>query len=281
MHLNIPSLTQPMQRANWVTTWETPWDIRHAVQYDGDQVTANDGDVCMSYITYDYLKKIPNPYCLDVGADLCWWSKFCCEHIPNTHVDAFEPKSMGTEFHAHLAQAYPNICLHEVAISDTEGQLPFLEQGSDSHSRAPTAQRVPCTTLPPFLDAVDRVDLIKIDTEGHELRILQSLLPYTGKIGAILFECSIFWYGDTHESAMSNTYGILKEYLKAYPFMYTLSRRGPPVLTPVDETNLFTILAFSYEEHIQYDIFMTKGPFAIETKFTGADFFENGMIQIA
>jgi FkbM family methyltransferase len=252
----------------WITLFTGNNDPRYAVLYDGSNVTANDGDVCISFVTYDYLKEIPNPYCLDIGADQCWWSIFCCRCNPTATVDAFEPKIPSDELQTSLTTYYPSLRLHSYAISDVEGCLPFTNLGSDSHSRIPSDISVPCAPLTPFLEKCKRVDLIKMDTEGHELPILRSLIPFCSKVGAILFECSIYWYGSTQKEAMDTTMDVFLKLRKTHPYTYVLSRRGEPILYDIsDDETLVAYLLFSYIYKEQFDCLLTSTPFSFSTPF--------------
>jgi FkbM family methyltransferase len=257
-----------MLAANWITLWKTPWCWRYGVKYGKNGISSNDGDVCMSFITYDFLREKENPVCLDIGADDCWWSIFCCQYYPTTQVDAFEPNKHPKEWIDVLRKEYPGIRLHNKAISNTRGKLPFNTLGSDSHSRTDSGQTVECIPLDGLLELYEKVDMIKIDTEGHEVPILANILPYTSKIDSIIFECSVYWYDEVKETAISKIFSILKSYKINYPYFYSLSRHGPPILQDISNIDfLHYILENSFDNRYQFDIFMTKNPFSFKTAF--------------
>jgi FkbM family methyltransferase len=268
-HKQIASLLgRSMFVANWITLWKTPWETRYAIKYGKNGISSNDGDICISFIIYDFLKGKKNPVCLDIGADDCWWSIFCCQHYPTTQVDAFEPNKRPQEWIDTLRRDYPGIRLHNKAVSDKRGRLAFNLLGSDSHSRNDSTQTVECIPLDCLLDLYEYVDMIKIDTEGHEVQILTNILPYASKIDSILFECSVYWYDDIKEIAVSKIFNILTSYKKVYSYFYFVSRRGPPVLQDISNLDiLFSILTSSFNERYQFDIFMTKKSFSIKTEF--------------
>ncbi len=248
--------------STWITVWQGNNDPRYAVKYDTDKVSANDGDVCLSFVTYDYLKGIEHPYCLDIGADQCWWSIFCSEHFPGCRVDAFEPKGVSEEIVKH----YPQIQVHSYAVSDISGALPFTLQGSDSHSREPSVSTVPCQPVSPFLQK--KVDFIKLDTEGHELIILKTMLPFLSTIGAIVFECSMVWYGEHLGKALSQAMEIFTELRRTHPYVYMLSRRGEPTLYNLsDEETLLETLSLCYMHREQFDCLVVKEPFELKTQY--------------
>ena len=76
----------------------------------------------------------------------------------------------------------PNIRLHPCAISDRRETLVYLPQGSNGtitglpgDGEVPAGGRlVPATTLDDLVASLDRVDVIKIDVEGAEARVLRS-----------------------------------------------------------------------------------------------------------
>jgi len=248
---------------SWITTWQGNNDPRYAVRYDTEKVSANDGDVCLSFVTYDYLKGKETPYCLDIGADQCWWSIFCCEHISGCRVDAFEPKGVPDE----IEKKYSQISTHAFAISDISGVLPFTLQGSDSHSRESSSLTVPCKPLSPFLEE-KRVDFVKLDTEGHELIILKTMVPFLSNVGAIVFECSMVWYGDHLGEAVKKMMDVFSQIQRTHPYIYMLSRRGEPTLYNLsDDETLLETLSLCYMHKEQFDCLLTREPFELSTPF--------------
>ena len=257
-----------MNRSDWITIYTAVNDARYGVKYDKDKLSPNDGDVCISFVTHDYLKDKVNPYCIDIGADKCWWSIFCCERFPSLKVDAFEPNGASDEFLHYTAETYPNLRFHPYAISDKEGVLPFTKAGPDSHSRQASELSVPCKSIVPFLEQCERVDLIKIDTEGHEIPILQTIVPWLSKIGAIIFECSLHWYGSTLEESVGKMRDLLQAASKTHPYMYMMSRRDEPMLLNMsDETARENLLRHCYTAPMQVDCFLTRAPFSFSTAF--------------
>lgn len=247
-----------MNDLSWITHFDSPTDPRLGVLYDGSNISANDGDVCISFVTYNLLKNIENPYCIDIGADECWWAIFCCEQNPATQVDAFEPGPIPESLQKTLPLKYTNIRLHNKAVSNTPGFLFLSDQGATSNSRTNEGSKVECITLDSFFEKKSKVDLIKIDTEGHELQILENLLKYSEKINAIIFEFSVHWYANELYDAIDKTYCVLSELVKFFPYIYILSRRGPPILEKLDIDVLLPFIRYCYIEQYQCDLLIIK-----------------------
>ena len=257
-----------MNKSSWISVFNAPHDSRYAVKFDGDQLSSNDGDVCISFVTHDYLKNKKDPYCVDIGADKGWWAIFCCEQFPTAHVDAFEPNTLSYDLYKHLRNKYPNLYVHPYAISDTYGTLSFTKQGPDSHSRDSSDLKVPCVRIDPYFERHEKIDLIKMDTEGHELVILKTLLPWFSKIGALIFECSLHWYGTTMKESIQNLEEVLNPIRKTHPFIYLLSRRDEPVLIDASNPEGFhTVLELCYKQNMQFDCFLSREPFAFASLF--------------
>lgn len=247
-----------MEGLYWITQYDSPTDPRLGVLYDGSNISANDGDVCISFVTHNLLKNVEKPYCIDIGADECWWAIFCCEQNPNTQVDAFEPGTISELFQKTLSSKYSNICLHNKAVSNTPGFLFLSDQGACSNSRTNEGDKVECITLDSFLETKSKVDLIKIDTEGHELQILENLSKYSEKINSIIFEFSVHWYADELYEAIDKTYVVLSKLLEFFPYIYVLSRRGPPILEILEQDALLPFIRYCFTEQYQCDLLLIK-----------------------
>jgi FkbM family methyltransferase len=232
----------------------------------GDLVSFNDGDVCNAACTEQLLAAAPQPICVDIGVDRGWWSAFCLERSPAARVYAFEPNPLSftalqERFAAEIQAG--RLTLVPKAVSSSATTIPlWLEEGC-SHSRTGSSSAAPTTvettTLDFLFDAHPRIDLLKMDTEGHEWTIFQGLAPHLGKIGALIFECSVFWYGSTREQCLSRTYEMLGRVMAEFPYVYTFSRRGLPVLTRIESSDdLFHLLYMWYTRHFQTDILATR-----------------------
>jgi FkbM family methyltransferase len=117
---------------------------------------------------------------------------------------SFEPQDACFEILRTRYASEPRVSLHKAAISNHVGvaELFFAEQGESvaslcRQSDAQTnAQKVGVTTVDQFCDenGVDRIQFLKIDTEGKEMEVLQGAarMIQEGQIDFIQFE-----FGDT------------------------------------------------------------------------------------
>ena len=239
----------------WIIDIDCPGDPRKGIKIR-HITSGNDGDVCNSYVTYHILKGNSPKYCIDIGVDEGWWSFFAASVNSNCTIDSFEPNPVSYSALLPYLENNTQIRLHNKAISDSEGNLPFTIEGGQSHSRSSSTLLVPCTRLDAFLH--QQVSLIKIDTEGHDLTILHSLHPYLGRIDAIIFECSVFWYGTTRDECIQKTVDELTFLHKEYKNMYLLSRRGEVevYIFPLDE--IASSIEMFYDDHFQVDILVCR-----------------------
>lgn len=131
----------------------------------------------------DLSRTIANPVMFDVGACFGTYS-FITLFNPELKVEAFEPYPKMQEYMKDIIRlnAIPNITLHEFGLSDTEKRCD-MEFGS-AMSRSPLNLNVGTTSICPDTEGdfgfrpldslnVQRLDLLKMDVEGHEMEVLQ------------------------------------------------------------------------------------------------------------
>lgn len=240
---------------DWITTVNYFNDVRHAVQIRHIK-SGNDGDVSIATITELLLFKKKAPLCIDIGVDEGWWSFFTLDMNPESQVIAFEPNPISYRALLPYIADDSRIQLHNIAISDKEGELQFFLGGGQSHSRVLSEKladvSVPCETINKYIEGKD-IEIVKIDTEGHELSILMSLRPYLDRITSIIFEFTPYWY-DSEASAIEH----LTYLSTVYPTMYVLSRRGAPELDPIHIDNIPMFVKDNIIKEYQCDILCTR-----------------------
>lgn len=242
----------------WVVPFESESDPRHGVK-TRHIISANDGDVCISVVTAALLRGVDRPYIIDIGVDEGWWSFFSIDVNPSVTIDAFEPNPLSVANLKPYLETTPQIKLHPFAISDKNGTIPFVLGEGQSHSRTSNNELcVPCVKLEDYI-LDKRVDLIKIDTEGHDLTILSSIYHLLPQINSIIFEFSVYWYGDTRESCITRSVEGLKRLFKDYKYVYVLSRRQmPPRVDQISEDKIEEFVTYLYDAHSQVDLVVTN-----------------------
>ncbi len=150
----------------------------------------------------------PGPYTVfDVGANTGQWLKLLGKHVdlPSLNLHCFEP---GAAAFAKLRERFgevPGIVLNQTALGDEAGQrllyidksdlelASFTKRESSPHGDGfEDSEMVPVNTLDGYCreKGLDQIDLLKIDTEGHELDVLQGAGRMLGerRVRLILFE---------------------------------------------------------------------------------------------
>ncbi|WP_222597438.1 FkbM family methyltransferase [Hyunsoonleella aquatilis] len=154
---------------------------------------------------FEKLSKKINTF-LDIGANIGYYSLIAAKANPNIKAYAFEP-ALGPKFYLRkniaLNNFEQNIKALDVALSNTSGKIDFYEvenvkykylkhnlagegnAGTKTTSRNFVKNTVNAITLEKFVakEGIKKIDLIKIDTEGTEIDILQS-----GKEALLEFE---------------------------------------------------------------------------------------------
>nr|WP_275539751.1 FkbM family methyltransferase [Streptomyces hyaluromycini] len=120
----------------------------------------------------------------DVGAHVGYFSMIAAHANPKAKVHSFEPVD---QIHARLSvnvrsNGVQNVKLHQAGVSSEPGWADIsvrfsgnlLSTGSTLEGAAPDAQlkRIPLLTLDEVF-AETRLDLVKIDVEGHEMSVLR------------------------------------------------------------------------------------------------------------
>jgi len=171
------------------------------------------------------------PVVCDVGANCGDFTEEVLAYFPNARVVAFEPHpNTFRKLSARLSTLSAHTTAHNVGLSSSVGESRLydyeLNDGSShaSHYYAVladlhrekriTSHCVPITTLDAFCrnNGIQWIDLLKIDTEGHELEILRGAagLLSAQKIGIVQFEFNEM--NVISRTFLKDFYQILKEF---------------------------------------------------------------------
>ncbi|MDP9316966.1 MAG: FkbM family methyltransferase [Chloroflexota bacterium] len=131
----------------------------------------------------------PNLLVLDVGANEGGYANRIRQRSPSAVIHAFEPHPRTYKQLAEAA-AHHGYTSHNVGLGEEHGEMELFDYAGEGdgsqhaslykdvieqiHQGTATATQVHIVTVDAFLDQrnIQHVDLLKIDTEGHELKVL-------------------------------------------------------------------------------------------------------------
>lgn len=205
-----------------------------------------------------YLQSFLKPEMIffDVGANQGEYSLFAAKRLTKGTVHAFEPVSL---YYNQLCtnkdlNKFSNIETHAIGLSDQEGSLPVYMEEIDSHSqneglaslfkggdRTRFVETIELRVLDLLVDALKltRLDFIKIDVEGAELKVLRgakrTILHYRP---TIMVEIS----SQTFEVAGYSQQHILDYFSDLKYTPYLITKRGS--LMPIKTLPSFSNVVF-------------------------------------
>lgn len=194
------------------------------------------------------------PVVFDIGANEGEWLAALRRVNAGAEIHAFEPQAA---LAARIAAAYPDVKINNAAVGDQPGVLDLYDYADhpgsqhaslldgviDSvHGGKARHTKVPVVTLDDYCSehAISRIDFLKIDVEGYELRVLQGSrrMLEEGRVGAIQFEF-------THLNVLGRVF--LDDFVKCLGPQYGLHRLLPHGLTPLHVHNHWLNEQFVYQ----------------------------------
>ncbi len=161
----------------------------HRARLDLPNDPAVNGEYALQRWLFDAVPPAEPVTVLDVGANIGAWSRALLTHarragrLDDLRLHAFEPAAAT---HRHLVATLPAIVrVNRLAMSDTVGSATLHvgapEAGShslyDGSATGASAhlEVVDTTTVDRYVadQGIHRIDLVKIDTEGHDFRVLR------------------------------------------------------------------------------------------------------------
>lgn len=136
----------------------------------------------------------PGDILLDVGANIGYVSGCFLSNINDSKAICIEPQPTIVDLlRSNMGQFNRRAVVHQVALSDITGELRFqINDGNRGNSKI-TADGdlvVPSMNAADLLRSLDKLDLVKIDVEGHELVVFKAMEMELSRLRprAILFE---------------------------------------------------------------------------------------------
>ena len=183
----------------------------------------------------------------DVGANVGQSAKAYARRFLDARIHSFEPSPQTYRRLLDRVSGFPQVVTHCLALGRAEATLgltqarnPALNHLVPADQPLPKgAVRVAVRTGTDVMQKlnVDRIDFLKIDTEGHDLEVLHGFLPVLDRVDFIQVEAGMNPYNRTHAP-----FGELEALLRgegfqlAYIFDQKLEwkRGGQPVLRRCD-----------------------------------------------
>jgi FkbM family methyltransferase len=186
------------------------WAILRVRPDFGYNIRGN-GESALQGWVLDRLPRGRVAHVIDVGANVGEWSRSLLEvatdrgRMAEIDLHAFEPASDTFDRLAKTLDGNPAVSLQRVALSDHSGTGTLHIAGVTSELNSlhgvpgmhTTGEDVATTTLDAYAQqaSLSRIDLLKIDTEGHDLTVLKGAadLLRGGCIAVIQFEYNQTW----------------------------------------------------------------------------------------
>ena len=140
---------------------------------------------------------------IDVGANHGEWTRVALKYFPDAYYTLIEPQDHLRAHVADLLMRNSRIRWVAAGASDTCGSLPFTMFSCDNRSSfTPTPEaaqangmrqvEIPVTTLNEVVRSGDAPspDIVKIDAEGFDLRVLAGASELVGKTDIFLLEAA-------------------------------------------------------------------------------------------
>ncbi|MGH9383996.1 MAG: FkbM family methyltransferase [Vicinamibacterales bacterium] len=173
----------------------------------------------------------------DVGANDGTLTLAALKVFPDATFHCFEPHPTTFWKLESAVKHRPNVTLHRVALSYQRGSAVMHEYSSDKlasltpNSKHAQVHRLPSTTLLVTRDTLDQfcadhqvshIDVLKIDTEGHELQVLQGAkrMLAEARIGFIYTEFNSL---GSDPGVDGGALGELGAFLEPYRFQFVVS----------------------------------------------------------
>lgn len=152
--------------------------------------------------------QLAQPVCFDVGANIGNYSTLLADVLSDARIVSFEPNPSAFGLLEKKVSHLPHVCLEGVGLGESPGNLKmWVPEGASVSSHASlhsvvltdlhrydkvTSIEVPILRLDDYCHdhGIERIDFLKIDTEGHELAVLKGAhrLLEAGAIRIIQFE---------------------------------------------------------------------------------------------
>lgn len=201
----------------------------------------------LRHIKADMEKLLPNlkvETFFDVGANVGQTVLGMRALQPDAHIYAFEPIRASYDQLTETAGQLEKVECFNLALSESSSSVNMLAKGTSSNNRVVSrsggdTEEVRTVTGDSFCEerGIDHIDYLKIDTEGHELQVLQGFRNMTSefRIDMIELEAGMNWQNEKH-TPFERLKGYLEPsgYLVFRLYEQIAEKRGKPQLRRVN-----------------------------------------------
>jgi FkbM family methyltransferase len=170
-----------------------------AFEYDGSFVS---NWVCADILrgkTYPFLPFVPDVRVVfDAGANCGAATVHFARHYPDAEVHAFEPGSEQLGYLRTNVSTLPNVQVHPIGLHATDQELPLYRGDGDTgmasvFKRAVNldqSELVQLRAAGPWAaeQGIERIDVLKVDVEGCEGPVIESLAPLLPNVKVLYLE---------------------------------------------------------------------------------------------
>ena len=171
-----------------------------------------------------------NPIVFDIGSNLGEYSKFVSNTLKNNNLIVYSFEPIEKLLNKQKIQ-YGILVKQNVAVSDSNGQVEFFERKISSTSSIYEQDYINLNELKEKYSVkqieiskyilnnnISSIDIVKIDTEGNDLKILQDMCKVLDEVEIKLFKIEILFQNNKNFSS-ENYYKILQT-LKEHEFSF-------------------------------------------------------------
>lgn len=173
-------------------------------------------------LLHDVLSQRPNAVVFDVGANRGNWTQEALRVNPRATIHCFEPAL--TTFSQLTARGFPSsVICNRLALGETPGQVNFFVHTDSRISSiysgyieraADHVEHVAITTIDRYCaeKKIDRIDLLKIDAEGHDLAVIKGAREMLShkRIDFVQFEYGTYWI--LSKTFLRDAFAFIAEY---------------------------------------------------------------------
>ena len=183
---------------------------------------------------YSFRTTNTKPIIIDCGSNIGLAVRYWKTQFPESKIICFEPDPEVFKALVANTKQLSKVEVHRLALSDKVGEVEFTSNGKLSGSlnmskNLPSSYKVKTELLSKYLQDV-KVEMLKIDIEGEELKVLKEIEPYLVNVSNIFVEYHSFI---NEKQSLSKILKLLEESNFRYYLDSELKNKTPMIKTNV------------------------------------------------